>query len=60
MLTLEPHLNAFTAFKSIDTHELKGKYSFKDNTESFDFAVAALEGLLSKGGYKKENGQWIR
>lgn len=60
MLTLEPHLNAFTAFKSIDTHELKGKYSFKDNTESFDFAVAALEKLLAKGGYKKENGTWSK
>lgn len=58
MLTLEPHLNAFTAFKSIDEHELKGKYSFKDNTESFDFAVKALEALLTKGGYKKENGRW--
>ena len=60
MLTLEPHLNAFTAFKSIDTHELKGKYSFKNNTESFDFAVAALEKLLAEGGYKKENGKWSK
>ncbi len=60
MLTLEPHLNAFTAFASIDTHELKGKYSFKNNTESFDFAVKALEALLTKGGYKKENGRWKR
>ena len=58
MLTLEPHLNQFTAFASIDTHELKGKYSFKDNTESFDFAVKALEALLTKGGYKKEDGRW--
>ncbi|MBQ7407197.1 MAG: sugar phosphate isomerase/epimerase [Clostridia bacterium] len=60
MMTLEPHLNEFTAFKSIDTHELKGKYSFKNNTESFDFAVAALEKLLSEGGYKKENGKWSK
>jgi sugar phosphate isomerase/epimerase len=58
MLTLEPHLNKFTAFASIDTHELKGKYSFKDNTESFDFAVATLRALLEKGGYKEENGKW--
>jgi len=58
MLTLEPHLNQFTAFASIDTHKLKGKYSFKDNTESFDFAVKALEALLTKGGYKQENGRW--
>ena len=60
MLTLEPHLNEFTAFKSIDKHELKGKYSFKDNTESFDFAVKALEKLLTKGGYRKENERWIK
>ncbi len=58
MLTLEPHLFAFTAFKSIDEHELKGKHSFNNNTESFDFAVKALEALLAKGGYKKENGRW--
>ena len=60
MLTLEPHLKSFTAFASIDTHELKGKYSFKNNAESFDFAVAALEKLLTKGGYKKENGKWSK
>ncbi len=60
MLTLEPHLKAFTAFKSIDTHELKNKYHFDSNTESFDFAVKALEALLTKGGYKKENGKWKR
>ena len=60
MLTLEPHLNKFTAFASIDTHELKGKYSFKDNTESFDFAVATLRALLAKGGYKEENGKWSK
>lgn len=60
MLTLEPHLMAFTAFKSIDTHELKGKYHFDNNAESFDFAAKALENLLSKGGYKKENGRWKR
>lgn len=58
-LTLEPHLFLFDAYKLIDEHELKGKYQFKNNRESFDFAVKALEKLLISRGYKKgENAIW--
>ncbi len=58
-LTLEPHLFLFDAYKLIDEHELKGKYQFKNNRESFDFAVKALEQLLISRGYKKgENAIW--
>lgn len=52
-LTLEPHLFLFDAYKLIDGHELKGKYEFKNNRESFNFAVKALEELLISRGYKK-------
>ena len=52
-LTLEPHLFLFDAYKLIDEHELKGKYQFRNNRESFDFAVKALEELLISRGYKK-------
>ena len=58
-LTLEPHLHAFLAYKSIDDHELKGKHHFENGREAFDFAVSALENLLTKHGYgKDENGVW--
>ena len=58
-LTLEPHLHIFDAYKDIDEHELKGKYHFNSNREAFDFAVKALEALLIKNGYvKDENKIW--
>ena len=58
-LTLEPHLFLFDAYKLIDNHELKGKYTFSNNSESFDFAVNALKNLLIENGYEKdENNVW--
>ena len=58
-LTLEPHLHAFLAYKQIDNHELRGTHTFENGREAFDFAVKALENLLTKHGYgKDENGVW--
>ena len=58
-LTLEPHLFLFDAYKLIDNHELKGKYTFSNNSESFDFAAHALKKLLHDCGYEKdEKGIW--
>ena len=58
-LTLEPHLFAFLAYKQIDNHELKGNYTFENGREAFDFAVKALENLLTKHGYRKDSeGIW--
>ena len=58
-LTLEPHLFLFDAYKGIDKHELKGKYTFTNNSESFDFAVNALKKLLIENGYEKDgNNVW--
>lgn len=60
-LTLEPHLFLFDAYKLIDNHELKGKYTFNNNSESFDFAANALKSLLKENGYRQENnGAWIK
>ena len=60
-LTLEPHLHVFDAYKDIDEHELKGKYTFNSGREAFDFAVRALEKLLTERGYRRdENNQWIK
>ena len=53
-LTLEPHLSLFDAYKGIDKHELKSKYTFNNNSESFDFAANALKKLLIENGYKKD------
>ncbi len=60
-LTLEPHLHLFAAYKDIDEHELKGKYDFNNNREAFDYAVKALEELMTSRGYRKdENGIWTK
>lgn len=60
-LTLEPHLFLFDAYKGIDKHELKGKYTFNNNSESFDFAANALKKLLTDNGYRKDSeGIWTR
>lgn len=53
VFTLEPHLSLFTAYAAIDDTELKNKYHFATNDESFDFAVNALKNLLKKQGYKE-------
>ena len=58
-LTLEPHLFLFDAYKAIDKHELKMNYTFKNNSESFDFAANALKNLLIENGYRKDaDGAW--
>ena len=53
VFTLEPHLSLFTAYAAIDDTELKNRYHFATNDESFDFAVNALKNLLKKQAYKE-------
>ena len=54
-LTLEPHLNKFVGYGTIDDRELAGKgYSFKDNRESFAFGAAALKNLLFEAGFEEK------
>ena len=52
-LTLEPHLKKFHGYGDIDKSELKVKFSFKDQSESFDFAVKSLKEVLTNIGYKE-------
>ena len=60
-LTLEPHLHIFDAYKSIDEHELRGKYEFSSNAEAFSFAANALKKILLENGYAEgENKEWTR
>lgn len=60
-LTLEPHLKVFDGFAAIDKHTLAGKYTFRNATESFDFAVKSLEKVLTSIGFKKgDNKEWTK
>ena len=56
VLTLEPHLAIFDAYKSIDNTEMKHKFTYANANEAFDAAVVALKKLLIQIGYKEENG----
>lgn len=56
VLTLEPHLALFEGYAAIDNTEMKNKFTFKNNDESFDAAVTALKGILKNEGYEERNG----
>lgn len=56
VLTLEPHLAIFDAYKSIDSTEMKHKFKFESKDEAFDTAVSELKKLIIKAGYKSVNG----
>ncbi|MFA5561762.1 MAG: TIM barrel protein [Eubacteriales bacterium] len=59
-LTLEPHLRMFDAYRHIDTHDLKSKYTFENNDQSFDCAAAALKKiLLELGFHQTPNNRWV-
>ena len=60
VLTLEPHLAIFDAYKSIDNTEMKHKFTYASASEAFDSAVTALKGLLNEAGYKEENGVFVK
>lgn len=59
-LSLEPHLHDFSAYKQIDTRELKNRYVFSTAGEAFDCAAASLRETLRKIGFHEENGTWKR
>lgn len=58
MLTLEPHLAIFNSFKNIRADGIHGRYQFANGRVAFDFAVRALEGVLTADGYRKEGFTW--
>lgn len=57
VLTLEPHLFTFKAYKSIDTLELKHRRVFQNADEAFDCAADALKKLLAEIGHPVANGE---
>ena len=60
VLTLEPHLMEFDAYKSIDNTEMKHKFTFANGQEAFDAAVTALKNILKELNYKEEKGGFLK
>lgn len=61
VLTIEPHLAVFDGYSKIDTHTLKGKYTFESNDQAFDAAVTAIKTVLKNKGYKEGEGHvWTK
>lgn len=60
VLTLEPHLAVFAAFKDIDNSEMKHKFKFLSNGEAFDCAINSLKNILNKAGYQEKDGVFIK
>ena len=58
VLTIEPHLALFDAYKGIDNTEMKHKFKFENNDEAFDAAVVALKRLLKDAGYREIGGDF--
>ena len=57
VLTLEPHLYLFDAYKKIDQLELKHRYTYENADEAFDAAANALKKLLAEIGHSFANGE---
>ena len=60
VLTLEPHLMEFDAYKSIDNTEMKHKFTFANGQEAFDAAVTALKNILKELSYKEVKGEFVK
>lgn len=60
VLTLEPHLKAFSGYSAIDAHELKNRYTYESNAQAFDAAADALKAVLKKLGYVDKGKEWIK
>lgn len=60
VLTLEPHLALFDAYKSIDNTEMKHQYIYVGPNEAFDAAVTALKKVLNEVGYREVDGVYVK
>ena len=59
VLTLEPHLAVFDAYRTIDDSALKTKFRFADSRAAFNAAAEALKALLRQAGYHETRGGFI-
>ena len=60
VLTVEPHLAIFQGYAEIDGEQMKNKFRFASNAESFDAAIAAIKKVLVDAGYAEENGCFVK
>lgn len=60
VLTLEPHLAIFDAYKNIDNTQLNVKFKFETNTQAFDCAVKSLKDILIDCGYTQKGDCFIK
>ncbi len=60
VLTLEPHLAEFQAYKKIDTSVMKHKFNFNSHEEAFNFAAKSLKEILLKIGYKEKDNSFVK
>ncbi len=65
VLSLEPHLKAFSAYDAIDNTEMKNKFHFTSLTDSFDYASKSIKEILEKNGYSETKDQegeycWVK
>ena len=60
VLSIEPHLTVFDGLKDLQGEELKHKYAYPDSFAAFAAAADALKGILTKIGYKEDNGIWTK
>ena len=55
ILTVEPHLAIFEGYSQFDSSEMKNKFHFNNNDESFDAACCALSKIIIEHGFAKLN-----
>lgn len=60
VFTVEPHLRVFPGFSEVDRGELKNKYVYATNDDSFDAAVGGIKELLVKQGYREYRGGYVK
>lgn len=58
ILSVEPHLFGFSAYKLIDRHDLKVAVRYASADEAFDAAVNAVKNTLRKIGFHQEGQVW--
>lgn len=60
VLSIEPHLTVFDGLSALQGEDLKHKYAYPDSFAAFAAAADALKAILTKIGYKEDNGIWTK
>lgn len=60
VFSIEPHLRVFPGLSEFDKRDLKNRFAYATNDESFDAAATAIKELVIKQGYREVNGVFIK